>query len=268
MSANFLSPAIISLENALAYKFTEVGTMLRLCSFGLCLLLFVSFVEAQEKKSLKFVADEWPKFTNADGSGTYWDIVRNVFAKDYEVELITTPWARAKNLMKAGKVDALMAIGVVEREQLIIPNQHIDTEYSIHALFDPSLHNITSAQDLAGLTIAGRSQYGFEHFIPKNIYYYGVTSIANTNKLLFKQRVDVVLVSEYYLQDADPTATLSHIEVIPEQRLYIGFHNNILGRKLSALFDANMAKLIKNNQIKSYFPSEAEYIHAKLDSVQ
>jgi polar amino acid transport system substrate-binding protein len=242
--------------------------MLRLCSLGLCLLLTAPFVEAQDKKILKFVADEWPMYTNPDGSGTYWDIVRSVFAEEYELELIITPWARAKNLMNAGRVDALMAISVVEREQLITPNQHIDTEYPILALFDPSTTNITSAQDLTGLTVAGRSQYGFEHFIPKDIHYYGVASIADSNRLLFKRRVDVVLVSSYYLKEADPTATLAHIEIIPEQQLYIGFHNNTLGKKLCTLFDINMAKLIKNNHIKAYFPSEVDYAHAKLEPQQ
>lgn len=249
-------------------NFIKIKTMLRLFPLGLCLLFTAPIAEAKQKVTLKFAAGQWPKYTNADGSGAYWDIIRSIFGDDYELELITTPWTRAKNLMNASKVDALMAISAPELGQLIIPHQHLDTEYAIFAMFDRNIHSIRSAQDLDGMTVAGRSQYGFEYFIPKNISYYGVDSIAGTNKLLFKRRVDAVLVSEYNLKKADPTETFDYVEVIPEQKLYIGFHNNVLGKKLRSLFDRKMPALVKSNQIKEYFPSEAEYFHAKLEPLQ
>ena len=133
------------------------------------------------------------------------------------------------------------------------------------ALFDSKRHQIRGAEDLARLTIAGRSNYGFEHFIPKSINYYGVDSIIDTNKLVLNQRVDAVLVSAYNHKKADPSGSLDFVTVIPAQKLFIGFKNNKQGKKLRQIFDQKMAQMLKADEVRQYFPSFEAFEHAKLD---
>ena len=234
----------------------------------LLMLLLASATSAEESKpKITFIAGEWPAYTNSDGTGTYWQIIKHIYQDEFELSLTTSSWRRANNLVKAGKVDALVGIFTQEKGGLIIPHHHIDTEYAILALFDSKRHQIKDANDLAHLTIAGRSNYGFEHFIPKNINYYGVDSINDTHKLVLNKRVDAVLVSAYNRKFADPEGSLDFVTVIPAQKLFIGFRNNEKGNKLRQIFDQKMAQMLKADEVRQYFPSREAFKHAKLGQI-
>lgn len=236
-----------------------------------CLLLLVfccsNFAFAGQR-TITVIAGEWPNFTNTDGTGTYWEIMKVIYEDQYQLELKTTAWSRAYNMMNANKADAIVGLYAKEQGALIFPKQHIDREYAIYALYDKDKHNIQSANDLSKLTIAGRSNYGFEHFIPKDIHYYGLDSIYDTNKLVINERVDALLVSAYNLKRADPTNSLVRTKVIPAQKLYVGFKNNKFGQELAKIFDDKMKTLISQRKLEALFPSPEEFRHANLESNQ
>lgn len=55
---------------------------------------------------LLLVSEEWTDYTNADGSGLAWDILRRVFEPSgYKVKTRTEPYSRAVGLVQRGEAD-------------------------------------------------------------------------------------------------------------------------------------------------------------------
>jgi len=216
---------------------------------------------------LKVVSEEWTNYTNADGSGTYWDIVAAVYSKHYQLEFIATTWSRALNLVETGHADVLVGSYKTTNRKLIFPQQHLDTEYPLYAIFDKNVQTINDDKDLAGLTIAGKKDYGFEHFLPNSSRYYGVEQIDNTAKLIEKKRVDVVLTYRINLALADPENRFSHQAIGAEAPLYLAFTHSAKGKKLKEHYEHEVIALLSDNKLKQYFPNAREYQHAQLDSL-
>lgn len=201
--------------------------------------------------------------THADGTGTYWDIIRAVYGDKYNITFETMTWARAVNMVKQNRADILMGVPPSKADTFYLPKQHIDIEYPIYLLFDESQHDINSIDDLSELTIAGRATYGFEYHLPKNTKFYGVDSIKLINKLIFSGRIDGALVYSYNAYLADPSKTLSQLEIIPKEKLYIAIAQTEKGEQLRDEFDTKMDKLIKAGSLAKFFPTPKDYLFAE-----
>lgn len=82
-------------------------------------LLFSLTAFSTEKPTLHCVADEWHGYTNADGSGTYWQIIKAVYGDKYQLKLETTPFHRAMKMVTSGKVDCIVAIYAKDKRDLL-----------------------------------------------------------------------------------------------------------------------------------------------------
>tara|TARA_R110002060_G_scaffold14525_2_gene20367 strand:+ start:473 stop:994 length:522 start_codon:yes stop_codon:yes gene_type:complete len=105
---------------------------------------------------LTVASEEWQEYTNIDGTGTYWDIIREVYGEHYQLEFISTSWSRAINLVETGRADVLVGTYKDTSRQLIFPQHHLDIEYPLYAIFDENIQSINKADDLAGLIVAGK----------------------------------------------------------------------------------------------------------------
>ncbi|MEH6594467.1 MAG: transporter substrate-binding domain-containing protein [Colwellia polaris] len=229
---------------------------------------FISHCATAKQLPVLIVAsEEWQEYTNADGTGTYWDIVRAIYGKDYQLEFISTSWSRALSLVETGRADMIVGSYKHKNRQLLFPKYHLDIEYPLYAIYDQSKHNISQANDLAGLTIAGRKDYELQKFLPKNSRFYGVDYIDNIAKLIEKKRVDVAVTYHTNLGLADPKTQYSHKVIGPEERLYLAFTQSEKGQKLQAHYDQEIIKLVSGNEIKQYFINDEEYQHAQLDTL-
>ncbi len=224
-------------------------------------------IAAQPLPLLKVVTEEWTDYTNADGTGTYWDIVRAVYGEKYQLELITTTWSRALNLVENGRADVLVGSVKSVNKKLIFPQHHLDIEYPVYVIFDKNIHTINTVKDLAGLTVAGRKEYGFAKFLPSSSHFYGVEFIGDVAKLIEKKRVDVALAYQVNLALADPSNRFTHKSIGPEERLYLAFTHSDQGKKLREQYEKALIALIRDDKLKQYFASDQEYQHAKLDEL-
>ena len=237
------------------------------------LIIFTIFLifncnAAVKESTIRIVSEEWVGATNADGSGTYWSIVNAIFADKYQIERQTTTWTRATNLVSSSNADIIIGIFAKDKGKLLLPNIHIDIDYPVYALYDKQKNHIESAVDLSKLTVAGRRNYGFEHFIPEDTFYYGVDSIIDVDKLIFNNRVDAALVLSYNLNYANPDASLNKTIVIPEKKLYLGFTNTPLGDELKEHYEQGMRRLLKEKKLAHFFPSPLDFQHAKLNDIE
>lgn len=234
-----------------------------------CLVAFIMApcFAAQPLPILKVVSEEWQDSTNADGSGTYWDIVRAVYGKHYQLELVATTWSRALSLVEAGQADVLVGSYKTANPKLIFPQHHLDIEYPLYAIFDKNLHNITDVNDLAGLTIAGKKDYELTSFLPSTSHFYGVEFIDDVANLIEKKRIDVALAYHINLPLADPNNRFKHQVIGKEARIYLAYTKSAKGERLKQQYDEEIIRLIADDKLKQYFPNEKEYQHAQFNNL-
>lgn len=222
---------------------------------------------AQPLPTLTVASEEWQEYTNADGTGTYWDIVRAVYGKHYQLEFISTSWSRAVKLVENGRADILVGSYKDTRPELIFPQNHLDIEYPLYAIYDKNLQNIKTVGDLAGLIVAGKKDYGLQRFFPPSCQFYGVEYIDDIVRLIDKGRVDVAITYQVNIDIADPDNRFHHQKIGPEEHLYLAFTQSEKGQKLQAHYDQAIIKLVSDDKIRQYFVNEDEYQHAQLDQL-
>ncbi len=96
-----------------------------------------SAVTAEQVSEIKVVSEAWNNSTNKDGTGLYWDIIRQVYEPaGVAVTLETTGYARSVALVKKHKKDAWVGSYIDEEEGVIYPKAYFDADV-VAALFVP-----------------------------------------------------------------------------------------------------------------------------------
>ena len=82
-------------------------------------------------KTINVVAPMWEDYTNADGSGMYWDIIRSIYVNEnIKLKTSTVPWNRAmKMVTKYQTYNAIVGEYRETEENLLFPKYPIDVEY-------------------------------------------------------------------------------------------------------------------------------------------
>lgn len=100
------------------------------------LLSIAPWVTAAEgmPKQIHLVSEEWLDYTNADGTGVAWDVLRKVF-EPAGVKVVTqsAPYSRAVGLVKRGEADAWVGSYKEENDDNLYPRWHFDMDH-IYAL--------------------------------------------------------------------------------------------------------------------------------------
>jgi hypothetical protein len=85
--------------------------MIRRHEFAILLAIFIwvgapASVWAGDIRSICWITEAWPKFTQEDGKGIYHDLIRAIFAtQNVQVEVTYAPWKRAVEMVKIGRCD-------------------------------------------------------------------------------------------------------------------------------------------------------------------
>lgn len=112
----------------------------------------------QASKVLTVVTEEWKGYTNKDGTGSYWEMVDEIFkGSKYKIKKIIYPWKRAEETVKKGEADAI--IGVYEGEKhLTYPKFYIDRD-DIDIIYKVSDQKFSDPKDLEDKRVAWRNGY-------------------------------------------------------------------------------------------------------------
>jgi len=223
------------------------------------LITLCSYSSIAAKPILHVVAEEWPGATNKDLTGKYWNIIRAVYGEDYDIHYEIVSWNRALTLFARQRSDIVVGVYQDQHEKIITSQFHLDMDESFYLLYNKSLHNVNSLKDINNLTIAGRTNYIVKSSLPSGIKFYPMSSLANVNKLIMNERVDGALLYAKELNTADPSKSLDHIELLPKQKMYLGYADTEKGKQLAKLYDEKMPELIKSGQAKTFFPSGLAY---------
>lgn len=200
-------------------------------------------------------SEEWSDYTNADGSGLAWDILRKVFEPaGVKVQIRTTLYMRSVGLVQRGEADAWVGSYHDEVANTLYPRWHYDTDH-IYALglADKPAPVLST---LGHYRLAWVRGYGYERYLPGIHQFNEVQRRTGILPMLLHDRADYYIDAQTeilgVLKQAEQPARfkLTHIAELP---LFVGFADNPNGRALLALFDQRMDELVPSGELRPVF---------------
>ncbi|MFQ6574992.1 substrate-binding periplasmic protein [Pseudomonas sp. UM16] len=213
-------------------------------------------------KEVRLASERWEDYTNADGTGIAWDILRKVFEPaGVRVAVISVPYSRAIGLVKRGEADAWVGSYFEERADNLYPRWHFDVDH-IYALSLASTP-LPNTDNLGQFKLSWVRGYDYQRYLPKVGEYREVQRREGILLMLERKRVDVYIDAqtevEYVMDQArDDERSKFRSTHIAELPMYLAFGKTEKGRALMALFDQRMAKLVASGELREIFSHWAQ----------
>lgn len=226
--------------------------------WGLILLLALApLVRANEPPNeIHVVGEVWRDYSNADGSGLAWDLLRKVFEPvGVRLHGQSVPYTRSVGLVQRGEADAWIGAYRDEIDSgVIYPRWHYDDDHivalGLKSTPAPSLDTIGSYR------LAWMHGYGFQAFLPNVSDYREVQRRSGIIGMLDLGYADLYIDSATEVEDvlieakAPEQYRITKLMDIP---LYLGFAATPRGRQLAALFDRRMDELVARGELRPIF---------------
>ena len=224
----------------------------------LCALIGLTFA-FQINAKINIGVTQWSGLTNADGSGVYLELLRNVYAEQ-DVNFDFTSYKRLSRLFERSNHDLVVGVYREDVPSAYYANWHLDYDSPVRAFFLKDKFKINHLSDLKGLTLSWINGYDFNNFIEYNHQTYPVNSIDNGINMLINGRTHVFIDYQRNIP-LELTDQFDSIEILPARPLYLAFKNTQKGRMLASLFDKNMEQLRNSGELQTIFTDR--YINAK-----
>ncbi|WP_416770666.1 substrate-binding periplasmic protein [Pseudomonas sp. RHF3.3-3] len=225
----------------------------------LALVLLSPLLRAQEVAGLpaqiRLVSEEWADYTNADGSGLAWDVLREVFEpQGIKVEIRSEPYVRSVGLVERGEADAWVGSYSQEISGALYPRWNYDTDhiYAVGLAIKP----VPTLENLGSYRLAWVRGYKYQKYLPNVRDFNEIQRRDGILSMLQHDRVDFYIdalteVESVLGQAEDPKLFRNtHLAELP---LYLGFADNERGRALLALYDQRMTELVKAGGLRRIF---------------
>lgn len=204
---------------------------------------------------IMLASEEWNDYTNKDGSGLAWDVLRQVFEPaGITVQTRSVPYTRSVGLAQRGEVDGWVGAYRDEASGVLYPHWNFDADhiYALSLATTPT----PSIATLGNYRLAWVRGYKYEEYLPNVQRFNQIERRDGILPMLQHARadlyIDALTEAKYVLSQADDTAQfkLTHIAELP---LYIGFADTERGRALMAVYDQRMPALVKSGELKPIF---------------
>ncbi|MDO7904064.1 substrate-binding periplasmic protein [Pseudomonas sp. K1(2024)] len=218
-------------------------------------VLIGSAVAAESPKQVRLVSEEWIDYTNADGSGVAWDVLRKVFEPvGVTVQTESAPYSRAIGLVKRGEADAWVGSYKQEDTDNLYPRWHFDMDhiYALSLVDKP----VPEVATIGRARLAWVRGYDFQKYLPDVNNFREIQRREGILPMLEHDRVDYYIDAQtevdYVLEHADQPSRFrrSHLTELP---LYLAFTDSERGRALRELFDQRMETLVRSGELKPIF---------------
>ncbi|WP_260958105.1 substrate-binding periplasmic protein [Pseudomonas citri] len=204
---------------------------------------------------IRTASEEWANYTQADGQGMAWDILREVFEPaGVKLETRSVPYTRSIGLVQRGEMDAQVGAYRDETEGLLYPHWHYDVDhiYALGLASKPS-PTLTTVGNYRLVWMRG---YEYNNYLPNIRRFNEIHRAVGILPMLTHDRadyyIDALMEVQEVLAKADNPQQFK-VSPLINLPLYLGFSNNENGRALRALFDQRMEVLVKSGRLKPIF---------------
>jgi hypothetical protein len=232
--------------------------------------LFISFsASSAEKRAFEFKRDQiktinvvapmWEDYTNEDGTGMYWDIIRAIYAKEgINLKPSIVPWNRGMKMVTKYQIyNAIIGESRDTEEVLLFPRYPIDVEY-LSVLSKKSGPSWKGMSSLTGKRIGWTKDYDVikEPQRDFNLREYRTTEqgleLLNSGKIDFIidewDEIATVLSSQNLaIEDYD-------MNDMPEGKdVYVAFADSPLSKVLIEIYNEQVEVLVKSGSMQAIY---------------
>jgi polar amino acid transport system substrate-binding protein len=239
-----------------------------LCLFALTFgVIYISPAFATDVKEMTIICEEWKGYTNKDGTGVYWEVVKAVF-EPAGIKVITkvAPWKRAEYMVKSKKVDAIVGDYYYkdrDGKDYVYPKWHLSVEDDITVLYKNGTvegWEDKGVKSLAGKKVAWIRGYDFDKSILKDtgVTKSELTELGNGIQMLNAGRIDAIV---DYKTIIVPEAKKVGVDLsdftlnVAQQgnKLFVVFANSDKAKALIKVFDERMGKLAQSGEVEAIY---------------
>jgi polar amino acid transport system substrate-binding protein len=209
-------------------------------------------------ETLRVYSQAWDGYTNADGTGFGWDVVRAVFSRaetDVEIVTATMPYVRATRSVVSGEAHAWVGAYRDEVPEAVYPEWHYHAD-RVHVLFkngrDVSWTGQESLRDKDAVWLLG---YAMGRYLDVPVRGSQVKTQKAALRMVANDRVDYYLGTAYEIDQAlndlpiGLTAANLRREPLMNLKLYLGFAPTPEGRRFARIWDEAFPKLLADGTI-------------------
>ncbi|CAM3471580.1 substrate-binding periplasmic protein [Parendozoicomonas haliclonae] len=218
--------------------------------------------EGIRKRTLSFAAPMWEGYTHKDGTGLYWEILKEVYTPlGFKVRLQNMPFNRSmKMLTKLRKIEGVPGEGHNSDFSNITYSKYpLEPEYLAIAYRKGAVASFEKTPDLTGKTVGMRKGYAlldnpvFGKFKVKEAVTLG-TSLQH----LVDKRVDVVVdeLTELEASAEEKSIDLSQFEIaefVTGEYYYMVYSDSPISQPLADIFDKRIEELLKSGWLDTVY---------------
>ncbi|MBV6286658.1 substrate-binding periplasmic protein [Pseudomonas aegrilactucae] len=205
--------------------------------------------------TVRLASEEWLDYTNADGSGLAWDVLRKVFEPaGVKVQVLSVPYSRAVGLVKRAEADAWVGSYHEESDDYLYPRHAFDSDH-IYALGLAS-SPVPTLDTLGRYKLSWVRGYDYQHYLSNVKEFREVQRREGILPMLERKRVDFYIdaqteVNYVHAQASDPARyRRTHLGELP---LYLAFARTDQAVAIMELFDRRMDELIASGALREIF---------------
>ncbi len=218
-------------------------------------LLFASSLNAGEIKDVFAVSEEWEDCTNADGTGLYWDILREVYKLDgIELKHQNAPYARCAKMVQGKEADILVGCYYKEKEGMLYPAKEAFMDADKVVVLFKDGGSYTDQKSLEGKKVGWVRGYDYDKYLEVKVEKQEFGSREQGVKMVQAGRIDFLLDAAVDIEGLDEKL-LAGVKVHDCMKLYLyyAFQDTERGKKLIGIYEKNLAKLKESGQLKELF---------------
>lgn len=214
--------------------------------------------QGHASQTIKLITPEWPPWTNADGSGFYFDLIRLIFSPSgYKLKIDIANFKRSKTEVQNSNSDMLIGVMATSEadQNLITPHYPIDQE--IFVLVSKKQNQWQQLSELSNKRILVPRSYKMAEQLPPKYVKVNIESNLQGVKMLTADRALYLYGTLYEVESSIEQigGELSdfYIQTVSEEFIYLGLINNIKGHHLAALYDKRLLELINSGDIEALY---------------
>lgn len=219
-----------------------------------------SFAFKREQiKTINVVAPMWEEYTNADGSGMYWDILRSIYSTaGIKLKPSIVPWNRAMKMVTKYQIyNAIVGEYLDSEEALLFPKYPIDVEY-MSVLAKKSATDWQGVESLVGKRVGWIKDYDVIKEQDRNFTLREYRTTEQGIELLNSGKLDYII-DEWdelaiVLKGKNLAIENYNMNEMPEGTdVYVAFANNAISKVLIEIYNEQAALMVKDGRMQAIY---------------
>ncbi|MFB6346565.1 MAG: substrate-binding periplasmic protein [bacterium] len=201
------------------------------------------------------VSEEWRKFTDADGDGLYWYILREVYNPEgIKVKHGIYPYLRTVNMVQNNKADLFVASYYKEQPGVLYPDRRFYYDADHATVLYKKGTPFRGLQSLKGKKVGWVRGYSYEKYLDFDFEKVLFSKQIHGFRMLRNDRLDYMIEDVAVLNNYSEKK-LKGLEYDGRIKLYLyfAFQDTPSGRKLLNIYQKNFPAVRKTEEFRQKF---------------